>query len=488
MGGDGGDKQGGHGGGPARGGQRRGRGAGGRGGPPRRGQGDEVRLRALQALVSIDAGHSSSQSAIRRALAGSESWQRPESAQPEPQTRAPLQGPDRGLVTALIYGVLRRQRPLDRWIAAASDRGQVGLDEDVLAALRLGAFQLAFMERVPAFAAIDAVVEAVRAGGGEKKTGFVNGILRRLQRERPWQSGGAAPSDDLPPWIAARIARFAAQVDQPPDAMIAAFADEAPLHLHALPHHRVRTLAELAAAGVAVRSVLDVPGVVQAEGGDVFTTEAFAQRRVLARDGASAAVVEWAGVSPGDRVLDIAAGRGAKSVYFAAAGAQVTAVDVQEDKLIEARALAERAAAPLAATLTADATEPLDLPPASFDLVLLDAPCTGLGTLRRRPEIRHRRMAADILRMAELQRRMLDQAATMVRPGGTLVFATCSFAEEEGPALIASFLADHPEFARAPVQASWAAPLTDARGDLRTHPLLGGMDAFFAARMRHRSA
>jgi 16S rRNA (cytosine967-C5)-methyltransferase len=165
----------------------------------------------------------------------------------------------------------------------------------------------------------------------------------------------------------------------------------------------------------------------------------------------------------------------------------VTAVDVGAAKLIDAELLCRRAGHPLEATLVTDAAATIPLPQASFDAVLVDAPCTGLGTLRRRPEVRHRRFAADLMRMADLQRRILAHAAPLCRPGGVLVFATCSFAVEEGPLVVDAFLHDHPEFQRDPGEQPWVRPLLDARGDLRTHPLLGGMDAFQAVRLRRRS-
>ena len=137
--------------------------------------------------------------------------------------------------------------------------------------------------------------------------------------------------------------------------------------------------------------------------------------------------------------------------------------------------------------LACDATGPLPLAAGSFDAVLVDAPCSALGTLRRRPEVRHRRQAADLLRLADLQGRMLRQAANLLRPGGVLVHATCSIAAEEGPLVVDRFLREDKRFERDPGDAPWLTGLLDGRGDLRTHPLWHGVDGFQAVRLRKKS-
>ena len=315
----------------------------------------------------------------------------------------------------------------------------------------------------------------------KRKVGFVHAVLRRLDRERPWiddDRGG-----DLPPWLERRILGFAAQLDVNPAAMLEAFEASAPVHVHVFGPHRDKTIADAAKEGIELKPVAAIPGAFLLESGELFSSEVYDRRRLLAQDAASTAIAHWLDAQKDDRVADIAAGRGVKSLTLTRAGAKVYAVDLDEDKLDSAIELHQRAGCPVPEKVLCDASLTIPLDAESFDRVLVDAPCTGLGTVRRRPEIRHRRSAADIYRMSLLQARMLEASAKLVRPGGVLVFATCSFAEEEGPMLVEDFLRSHPDFRRAPLEAPWCQPMLDRRGDLRSHPLLEGMDSFYGARL-----
>lgn len=430
----------------------------------------DSRVRAIQILIQVDDQGLGSQTALRAGL----------------DREPPLHGPDRALVTELVYGVLRRRRPLDIWIGGSAARGLAQMEPAVLAALRTGAYQLAFLPRIPTFAAVHATVEAAKATVPPRQIGFVHAVLRNLARRHA--AGDGPTGEDLPAWIVQRLRDFAERIGQDPEAMLDAYHGQAPLHVHAVDGDS-RLGAVLDAVGVPITPLAsaDVPAVWATEGGALFHSELFAARRVLAQDAGSAAVVEWLGAQPGMRVADVGAGRGAKSLCLTSRGARVTAIDVSAAKLVEAANLCRQTGHPLEATLVADASVAIALPEASFDAVLIDAPCTGLGTLRRRPEVRHRRKAADLLRMADLQRRILEHGSRLCRPGGVLVFATCSFAYEEGPLATEDFLRDHPEFHRDPGDAAWLGPLLDGQGDLRSHPLLDGMDTFQAARLRRAS-
>ena len=422
----------------------------------------------MTALIAVESG-AGSQGALRRALDESPA----------------LQGADRGLVTAMVYGVLRHQRRLDGWLMGACARGLAGMEIPLLTALRLGAVQLAFLRRIPAFAAIDTTVEAGKAWLGPRQIGFLHGVLRALGRDAVGPASGGR--SDLPEWIVRRIEAFALGLGLPEDAMVSAFAAEAPLHVHLVEPNRDALLVELAEAGIQLAPVGAVPGAYAVQAGDIFRSDAFARRQLIAQDGGSAAIAEWITDVRPRQVLDLAAGRGAKSLFLAAAGAEVTAVDVDPDKLAAAASLAERAGYPLNATVTADGRAS-GLPTACWDAVLLDAPCTGLGTLRRRPEIRHRRRAADILRLAGLQTELLAAAALHVRPGGVLVYATCSPLVEEGPVIVDALLAADQTLERWPGEAVWLQPWLDDRGDFHSHPLRHDTDAFYAVRLRRRPA
>ncbi len=426
-----------------------------------------ARTRAMTALLEVEEG-AGSQAAIRRAL------------DQEPA----LQGADRGLATALVYSALRHQRPVDRWLDQACSRGLAGVGSAALIALRLGVVQLAFLTRIPTFAAVDTTIQAAKGWLSKGQIGFVHGVLRRLARETPWQD--AQSGADLPPWIAERLAALANRLDVEPAELINAFEAEAPLHVHLLASDRQAIAASLAKDGVECKPVGGVPGACHVIAGEPFASAAFGRRQLIAQDGGSAAIVEWLGDSASLKVLDLAAGRGGKSLFLSAAGAEVSAVDVDAEKLAAAAQLAQQAGHTLHETIAVDGRAE-SLPAEAWDAVLLDAPCTGLGTLRRRPEIRHRRRAADVLRLASLQAELIRAAARCVRPGGLLLYATCSPLPEEGVQVVEALLAERPEFVREPGDAPWVADLLDQAGDLWTHPMRHGMDAFYAARLRRQS-
>ena len=431
----------------------------------------DPRLRAAQALVMIEQDNLGSQAALREVL----------------DLHPPLAGPDRGLCTELVYGVLRRRRALDRWLEMSCRQGLYDLEEPTLAILRLGAVQLADM-RVPPHAAVHATVETAKRVLPHKQIGFVHAVLRSLSQR---MIGGDRPDDhDLPDWLARRVQAWAQRTGVDPATLERALSQPAPLFVHALDGDGERLTADLAAEGVAIAPLdgLSVPGVGKVADGRFLQSQVFAARRALAQDAASAAVVEWLAewvvTQPSKRVADIAAGHGVKSARLVQTGAEVTAIDQNGDKLLHAVQLCTQIGHPLAATITGDATKDLGIAPGSFDAILLDAPCTALGTLRRRPELRHRRMASDILRMADLQARLLRQAAKWLRPGGVLLYAVCSFTEEEGPQQIADFLAQHPDFERFPGDSPWLTGWLDDHGDLVSATVRGGVDGFFAARLQ----
>jgi 16S rRNA (cytosine967-C5)-methyltransferase len=434
------------------------------------GSGALVRARALGALERVDSGVLGSQQALQWAMDG-EGGALPVVVDPR----------DRALCTELVYGTLRRQRALDAWLARSCQRGLVGIDRSALLALRLGAYQLTAL-RIPPFAAVHATVDALRLASPSRsraapETGFVHAVLRKLAGRV--EAADLPDSADLPPWIAAHSDALAEGLGLDAVALREAWSAAAPLHIHAIHPHALDSLQhegllvarlDVPATAIAHAAVLGHPGLA---------------RQFLIQDVASAAVTAVAAVAAGSRVLEIAAGRGVKSVALAAAGAHVTALDQSAAKLAEAARLCQGAGHPLDACVAADATAPLSLPADSFDTVLVDAPCSALGTLRRRPEVRHRRRAADVVAMALKQRAIAQQAARLVRRGGTLVLATCSISDAEGPLWLDDFLLANSGFEIDPCPHPWALPWRDRRGCLRTHPLWLGADGFFIARL-HR--
>lgn len=361
-----------------------------------------------------------------------------------------LDARDRALATELTYGVLRWQGALDAALAACAPRGIGSLDPEVLAALRVAAYQLIHLDRIPAAAAVSAAVDQVRARRGERMAAFVNGLLRGLGRNEAAQALGRDDERAHPAWLVQVL-----RAVLPPDELgmaLAAANLPAPTFLRA---NRRRTTREALAA----RLLADVPGATVTLGhlagqclrvtglGDPQATAAFAEGLYTVQDEGAQLVVELAAgavrAKRAPRVLDACAGRGGKTGGLAEAlgpDARIDAVDRHPDKLARLGAEFQRLglAGPSLRTFAIDlevGRGPLE---PGYDLVLCDAPCTGTGVIRRRPEVRLRRTPDDVRRLAAVQRSLLERLAPLVGPGGTLVYCVCSIVPDEGPTVVAS--------------------------------------------------
>jgi 16S rRNA (cytosine967-C5)-methyltransferase len=420
--------------------------------------------------------------------------------------RSGLGDADRALATELVYGVLRLRERLDRALAAHAPRGLGQLDGFTRDALRLGAYQILFL-RVPPHAAVDDAVEAVKRMRGPRLGGFVNALLRRLASAGepplppplPSEDGWAAHlaiRESMPRWIVDRV--LAALGHDAGAAALAAFNTPAPtwLRTNTLRTHRDALMAELRRERpqVQLATAAASPDALAARhGGDLFTTAAYRAGAFMAQDLGAQLVARLLGAQPGERILDACAGMGGKSTYLAALsgdGATIDAADLSSSKLALAQDHAQRLGMKSIRTIEADLTrEDAPLAP-GYDRVLLDAPCSGLGVLRRHPEAKWTRTPADIKALAEFQAALLARLASRVRPGGLLVYAVCTFTEEEGPAQLERFLRTHGDFQVEPagtVEATLA-ELTAADGTLRTWPHRDDADAFYAVRLRHRNS
>lgn len=408
---------------------------------------------------------------------------------------AHLEPRDRALATQLVYGTLAWQALLDH-ILSCLGRPAQRLDAPVRTLLRMALFQLVKLDRVPEFAAVDTAVELAKTVKGGAPAGLVNALLRRFLREgKPLHLPAAAQSaahlalaTSHPGWLVERwIAELGASEAA---ALLAADNLAAPTALRVLPARvgRGTLIAALADAQVAARPSRWAPDAVVLDGGaDPQTLPGWRDGWFTVQGEASQLVVALLGVRPGMRVLDACAAPGGKAL--AAAGAAgpsglAVAIDPYRGGLQRLRHEAARLGVRVAG-LRADATALPLARGAEFDVVLVDAPCSGLGTLRQHPEIRWRRTAADVTALAELQARLLAGAAPHVAPGGALVYATCTISRAENDDAVDGFLAAHDEFRAAdprPFLPPAAAELIDGRA-LRTYPHRHGLDGFFAVRM-----
>jgi 16S rRNA (cytosine967-C5)-methyltransferase len=395
---------------------------------------------------------------------------------------AALPDRDRALARALVATVLRRLGTLRHLIGVFLDRGLPKEAPNVESALLIGAVQILFLD-VPDHAAVDLAVRLAQADRhAARYAGLVNAVLRRIAREG---AGHLAALDtvvlDTPEWLMARWIR--AYGEATARAIAAANGSEPALDL------TVKDEPALWAARLGGQ-VLSTGSVRTVAHGTVTALAGFAEGAWWVQDAAAALPARLLGPVPGLRVADLCAAPGGKAAQLAAAGAHVTAVDRSPARLARLQDNLNRLS--LEATVVcADAAEWEAEP---FDAVLVDAPCSSTGTIRRHPDVPWLKQPADIEKLAALQRRLIERAAQLTKPGGTLVYCTCSLEPEEGEDIVAGLLAREPGLGREPVrpaEVSGHAEFVTKDGDLRTlpchlpatDPRLGGIDGFYAARL-----
>ncbi len=434
-----------------------------------------------------NAAGSASRRAVLSVLCAVEFGARSDRALDRTLRRGSLPPRDRRLVTEIVYGVLRRQGTLDRTLAPLCARPLEQLDVPVRAALRAALYQAAALRSVPPHAAIDATVGALRSAG-HRGAGFVNGVLRAWLRaggRLAADDGSLAQRYDVPQWLAERWRSRYGQ--KAAEMWFAAAARPAPaaVRVHERRATRAQARALLEGAGLTVKDSPWHAHALRLCGGAALPPELVDAGIVTPRSEASQAVTALLRVN-GALVLDACAGRGGKAVQLAEQGARrVLACDVDAGVLRACRGAAGRAGTPEVVCVAADMTRPALRGCARA--ILVDAPCTGLGTIRRHPEIRWRVRPRDLARSAARSRAILSATASLLAPGGTLLYLTCTTEPEENEQVVAAALAADAGLTTVPVAASGR--LAAAVGDdgfLRTFPHEPELDGFFAALLRRR--
>ncbi|HET7630897.1 MAG TPA: 16S rRNA (cytosine(967)-C(5))-methyltransferase RsmB [Gemmatimonadaceae bacterium] len=403
-----------------------------------------------------------------------------------------LDARDRRWTRELVYGTLRTRGRLDALLAARVRGGLGRLDADLLDLLRLGTYQLLEMGSVPAYAAIAQTVELAKARSGEGAGKLANAVLRRLDRERADLALPAAAdlADALatelshPRWLVARwLERWG-----PDETRRLLEANNVEPPIVARPVHVVREQLEasLEEAGAHTADAPLVPDSLVLVPPVPALTELGAFKRGLfhIQDPAATLVTKYAAIAPGSLVVDLCAAPGGKAIELSRTAGAVFACDVSAHRLGRLRESVARLELGNVFAFVADARRPATQP---VDVVLLDAPCTGTGTMRRHPDARWRLKPSDLGVMTTLQWMLLSAAADSVKPGGLLVYSTCSIEPEENDAPIDRFLAERPEWAlEPPPDGVVPAEVLDA-GRLRVLPQRHGADGAFAARLRRRA-
>ena len=388
---------------------------------------------------------------------------------------------DRGLARAITATALRRLGQIQRLLDQCLDRPLGETPPGARRALIIGAAQLCFMD-VPDHAAVSTSVELVRADprGGRKRAGLVNAVLRRLTREGDALAAQMAPSDALPGWLADRW-RAAWGADRL-EAIAQILLADPPLDITLKSPGAEAEWAESLDA-----EALPGGGLRRRRAGDVTSLPGFEGGSWWAQDAAAALPARLLRPQPGERIADLCAAPGGKTMQLAAAGASVTAVDISGPRLRRLEDNLRRTGLE-AEIIKADLREWSAEDP--FDAVLFDAPCSATGTLRRHPEGGWIKSEADIARLAKVQGELGLRAADLVRPGGRMMFCTCSLEPEEGEHWLSDFLDRRPDFSIDPVQPDEITGMEAARlenGAIRLTPEIwterGGVDGFFIVRL-----
>ena len=411
----------------------------------------------------------------------------------------PLSERDRGLATEIVFGVLRWRGEIDHRLEQLSGKSPQSLDREVLTALRMGIYQIAFLEKIPRSAAVNESVELTKLAGKRSAAGLVNAVLRKCQPEKLLQHSGPDQLNDpeflmsvrrtVPAWMlnrweknfgtdaANRLAWSATRV--PPSTLRVCSCTPEPQEV----------ISKLAEKGCSVRRGRYTSNALVAEAGEAIVARLADRMGLAIQDEASQIVPALLQARSGDCVLDLCAAPGMKTSLLADAVGDglVAACDSSSRRLQTLRKLLPRLTANVRAVrvVRLDATQPLPFR-RGFQRVLVDAPCSGTGTLGRNPEIKWRLTPQDLERLPAMQRTILSSALSVLAPGGRLVYATCSLEPEENEKVVESVLAatsdcrllSHAELTE---ELPEIAPLIDDRGYFHTRPDLDGMDGFFAA-------
>lgn len=386
---------------------------------------------------------------------------------------------DRALAHELVLGVLRRQLWLDRVIEHFTKRSSETLDLPVRLALRLGLYQLRFLTRIPASAAVNESVNLVRSAKVSSAAAFVNAVLRRAIREAAYDPSAEVtdPIEKLaietshPAWLIERWTK-AFGVEET-ESFARANSSVPPTAFRIVGRDFAEVLDRLRSAGGVVEPSKIAENAWRISNAPSLIRELAAEGKIYLQDEASQLVAQTVDLKPNERALDLCAAPGGKTTLMAARvedRAVIVASDISRrrlDTVIKTSALHNLNSIKF---VVLDAAQSLPFEPGVFDRILIDAPCSGTGTLRRNPEIRWRISEADIAELATQQKLFLKQAARVLKPGGQLVYSTCSVERDENESVISAFQQDHPKFT--------------IQKTLRTWPHREGADGFFMASFR----
>ena len=406
-----------------------------------------------------------------------------------------LVGADAALCSRMVYGVMQNQLLLDFYLAAYCSQKPDHLQQPLTEILRLGAYQILFLDRVPDSAAVNTSVELAKLSGRGQAAGLVNAVLRKVSQNK--ENLPEIPQRDEvkylsiryshPKWLVKRLLLLLGRTET--EALLALDNGTPPLTVQINP---LKTTAEeltreLSAWGVTAKPHAWVPGCLELSGtGDLTTLSAFYNGRFTVQDAAAHLIVCAADFTRGQKVLDVCAAPGGKS--FAAAFAMenegsILSCDLHENKLKRIREGAQRLGITCIDTVCADGRAFREEWAGQFDTVVCDVPCSGLGIIRKKPDIRYKD-AREFAALPEIQRAILSNSARYVKAGGLLVYSTCTILPEENERVTDDFLSAHPEF----TYESFSLPNGEyVPGHITLWPQRSNTDGFYLSRMRRRT-
>jgi 16S rRNA (cytosine967-C5)-methyltransferase len=411
-----------------------------------------------------------------------------------------LSGPDRGLFAELVFGVLRRQGTLDHILTGLLTQPLAKLEPQALILLRLGLYQLVYLDRIPESAAVNESVNLAKQSI-PRVAGLINAVLRNYLRHKDtitFPDPVAAPAASIaarhshPQWL---VKLWFSQLGEEETERLAEAASYQPpltLRVNTLRIQRDELLRQFAANGIGAVACPFSPHAIRVEGRHLITgLPGFREGLFVVQDEASQVASILLDPQPGERVLDACAAPGGKATHLAqlmANTGELLAMDVSRSKLPLILETAERLGISIITTRAADLLQSGALPANAFDRILLDAPCSGLGVIRRNPEAKWRLQPDDITRLAATQKVLLANAGRMLKPGGTLLYSTCSTSSEENELVVEDFLSHHPGFVLENLSALFPAlgELFTPAGMFRAWPHRHAMDGFFAARLKKK--
>ena len=407
--------------------------------------------------------------------------------------KTPLSAQDAALCSRIVYGVMQNELLLNWYLSAYCTQKLDHLQPPLADILRIGAYQILFLDKVPDHAAVSESVELCRTNGRSAASGLVNAVLRKVAQNKsnlpPLPEGNIARLSiaySHPQWLVKKLVSLLGVEEA--ERFLRIDNEAAPMTVQVNP---LKTDADALArelAGDGVKAVPHgwVPDCFELSGtGDLTTLTAFYQGRFTVQDAAAKLVTYAAGFEKGQDVLDVCAAPGGKS--FAAAFAMeneghILSCDLHENKLRRIREGAQRLGITCIETAAADGRTFREEWAGRFDTVLCDVPCSCLGIIRKKPDIRYKDVH-EFKALPDIQRAILENSARYVRPGGVLVYSTCTVLPEENENVTDAFLSSHPEF----IYEEFSLPNGEAApGYLTLWPQRNGTDGFYLSRMRRR--